>query len=705
MKYAPRLLPVGLLSLTALVACTDQLEAPTAALRSAQPISAQGPLRDTEIDRTDTHFGARVVTTTERNDGEALLSAGDPLLTASEDEVYIEGGYGRDGRIRFSVYFESAAESPRVGSTRLVGNDAYMYDRNGGLISMQSLDQAMASMGLPSGDFSQAYFSSTPPTCPPEAAECAIYSESVLADATAPDDDVRVVRVRPLASQPAGGPTDVQLEQRFRRVRRATGDEPEVWRLEDMRRTERASAPRGARVTSTVTRVHYRSWDRHEGKERARAAARAAREAATPQRRTDRSLSGARANAAESAGAEASLIARSTPSADPASLSNLCAKGTAEFDRYRLEVTRGYDVVYQHGFCSDASVAFSFDERLAREVAIQRGRAFSLESTARIETQVADLRSRIASKRATPHLLIGHSQGGLVARRLGQLHPEYVGGVITIGTPHLGSYLAEYGPEAAAEALVDKADRVCFGAILCDFLADIMAEESRNSVLFGGSDLAPSLQDLRPNSPFLQTLNSTYETFPRVSIDVNIRSRWALARMVGDSRSPQERLLTDKRPRGDDRVTEVEHFYAWTMTLNRVALFTIFTPYLFSQGIDCQQSGYRSFWPGCNNPIDPQNRPLWYSTLLAFILYEATSAIMDAMNGVDRTWNLLTTKGIDEGDGLIHLASQRYPKTPGTYPPHRVSVKYESADSHSGELKSPGVITATRTAISLLGTN
>ncbi len=702
MRYAPRLLPVGLLTLSALVACTDQLEAPTAALRTAPPLAARGPLRDAEIDRTDTHFGARVVTTTERHDGAALRAAGDPMLTASEDEVYLEGGYGTDGRIRFTVYFESEAESPRIGSVRLVGNELQTFDRRGVRTRTQLSDDAMANAGLPSGDHAMAYFSSTPPTCPPEAPECAVYAASaqtavradaspsarvdvrvdVRADARADgDDDIRVMRLRPRAGRRAGAADDAEIEQRFERVRRATESTPEAWRLTEIRRTQRTQVNGREEETVVVTKLSYRTWDRNEAKEEGRARVREARPTVQPQRQ---------APIAEDA--RASLM--SPPATDDAQfLGLICAQGSATFDRIRPEVTRGYNAVYQHGFCSDASVFFRFDERLAQNITIRRSRAFSLASTDRIEAQAVDLRSRIASKVTQRHLFIAHSQGGLVVRRLGQLSPEYVGGIVTVGSPHGGAHLAAYGPEAAEEYLERVIRRDCFNKIICGWVEDIVTDFTSGLLLFGRDGGAPALQDLAPGSPFLTTLNSTYEAFPRVSIDVDAGRRWALARMVGDARSSQDRLLRSERPGGDARVTEVENAYAVAKFLHYFAATSIFTTYVHSRGVSCDRSGYSTMWPGCTDPTRDFSQQ--FNTMLwLYLVYDATGRIIDIMDGIDRTWDDLTTRRADETDGLIHLSSQRYPNVPGAFTPQRVSVSRLVGDSHVGQMKSPGVFSA-----------
>ncbi len=686
MKYVARLFPVGLLSLTALVACTDPLEAPTAALQPNQALDARGALRDGEIDRSDTHFGARVVTTIERQDGEALRAAADPRLMAVEDEVYIEGGYGSDGRMRFTVYFESAKDSPRIGSMRLVGNELHTFDRRGVRIRTELANDALAAAGLPGGEHAQAFFSAAPPTCPPEAPECAVVAASLQAEsAAAAESDTRVMRVRPGARRAVKMGTDVEIEQRFGRARRASGDAPEAWRLQEVRRTSRELRDGREQVTAVVTRYVYRTWERDEKKERSRARALAARAAGgAAMREPLQSVVGP---------SPAPLVPR-----DPTLLGQVCAQGTATLDRFRPTVTRGYDVIYQHGFCSDADVFFRFDERLAQSIAVQRSRAFSLASTDRIDAQAADLRGRLTSKGPRRHLFIGHSQGGLVVRRVAQLSPELVTGVITVGTPHAGAHLATWGPEAAQEYLERTIRRECFSDPICRWVDDIVADFMSGLLLFGRDAGAPALLDLAPGSSFLRKLNSTYETFPRVSIEVDAGRRWALARMVGDSRSSQDRLLRGERPGGDARVTEMQNIYGTAKFLHYFSMAAVFNTYVQSRGINCDRAGYSSLWPGCTDPLRDFSAQ-WNTLLLLYLTYDVTGRIMDIMDSIDRTWDDLTTRRADETDGLVHLASQRYPAVPGAFAPQRLIVPRDAADSHAGAMKSPGVLSSTFEAI------
>ena len=707
MRYASRLLPVGLLTLTALVACSDQLEAPTASLRTAPPLSSQGPLRDSEIDRSDTHFSAQVETSTEQSGGDALLSAGGAALAMAAEGAYIEGGYGTDGRFRFSVYFGATSLSGEIGSVRVVGNEMQTYDRAGTRTRTETFDAAMGVAGLPSGDLSGAYFTSTPPVCPAGAPECTTLAATLRADAAAQgESDERIVRIRPNASRLNTPAANDVIEQRFRRVRRATAGTAntagtaEAWRLEEIRRTQHSRVGGRDRVITEVTRMSYRAWNRNDGKEQGRDSVRATRKAALERAPASPALA-IGATAASAASGARSVIARpAAVSGDPELLGLICQQGTAEFDRIRPEVSKGYNIVYQHGFCSNASVFSSFDERLVRDVPTKRSRAFSLQSTARIDSQVTALRGRIATKTAVSHMLVGHSQGGLVARRLGQRYPDYVGGVITIGTPHLGSYLAATGPVAAAEMLLGALDPLCFSAELCEWADDILEDYASGLLLFGQDPTAPALQDLTPGSPFLQSLNSNYELFPRVSIEVNSGRNWALARMVGDSRSPQERLLRDGRPSGDARVTEMERLYASAMILQYLSAAAIFWSARHSAGTACDRAGYNTLWPACTGSSTWESlNTSWGQTLLLFLTFEISGRVGAVMRNVNNTWDELTTRGRDETDGLIHLASQVYPNVPGIYPPIHVNVIGEWADSHAGEAKSPGSILAMRQAL------
>jgi hypothetical protein len=74
------------------------------------------------------------------------------------------------------------------------------------------------------------------------------------------------------------------------------------------------------------------------------------------------------------------------------------------------------------------------------------------------------------------------------------------------------------------------------------------------------------------------------------------------------------------------------------------------------------------------------------------------------MNRLDGTWAYLTTRGLDDSDGFVHAASQRYPTVPGSHPPLRITLTGAKVDSHSGQTASPGVMTAMDDAIHYVST-
>jgi hypothetical protein len=217
--------------------------------------------------------------------------------------------------------------------------------------------------------------------------------------------------------------------------------------------------------------------------------------------------------------------------------------------------------------------------------------------------------------------------------------------------------------------------------------------------------LAPVLADLRTGSQFQTMLNSTHELFPRVSIAGHILPRWELARMIGDGRSPRGNVVNGRRPAGDALVTDVQRIYGGAQFLRFLSAFVLFQTYAQSGGINCYNPGYNTMWPACTTPsvLGYWNDP-WYQEFLMLILYEVSGRVISLMNRLDGTWAYLTTRGLDDSDGFVHAASQRYPTVPGSHPPLRITLTGAKVDSHSGQTASPGVMTAMDDAIHYVST-
>lgn len=695
------------LILTALlaVACADD-PLPTATEQVAE--EAQRPsafTRDADIRRDDSHFTARVrVSRVER--GTSLRDASivtptvpDPPL---DETLYIEGGYGAAGEMRFGVYWDALPATSPFSGIRAVGDRVEMLNLAGQVVSSKLFDAQMTEAGLPGGTLIGAYFPSGEPglrTCPPGDLTCgrgASLREDASARTPAADSTPvggvkelrRTLRAARNGRTTAGADDRTETVKRFRRVAKNS------WRLEEVRQTEFVSTPRGPRETELVTRVTYGAWNRNAARDAIRAAAPAPipEPRAVPQPR----------HALE----RQELPTDETRTAQQDILDGLCARGTTQSTVVRSKSIRGLSIVYQHGFCADATVWDGFRPRISSAFNVARESAFSLASTARAESQVDELGARMSEMGVRPNLVIGHSLGGLIARRLGQRDPAQVSAVITIGTPNTGARLAAIGPEAASELIEGNTSRLCVGDWLCQALARLLAERHSGQLLFGTSGfLPPVVQDLVPNSPFLNTLNSTSESFPRAGIEVDAGNRWAVFRMLGDTRSPRTRVVGGHRPDGQDWVNRAEGVYRSAKLLQFLSLFAFWNISTSGGGIDCMQSGYAAYWTPCVDTDWQGNwdSPSWMRDAITFLIYQISSFVITAMNVVDHTWDWLTTGTTDRTDGLIAASSQRYPNVPGTQPPVRVLITPPDGDSHSGETASPRVVDRTIDLIRTLG--
>lgn len=711
MRFARRLIPASALALATLGACADEVHAPTALQSSATAAAAQGALRDGGINRGDTHFSATVVTTTEESvvGGEFGIAKVADDLVSMDDAVHLEGGYGSDGQLRFGVWFDEPSSSPKIGSMQLVGDNLSVYDQRGVLQEGALFDSFMASIGLPGGTMLGAYFPSEPPgynPCLGDPDNCGIGAQSLPGATVSTEElgDLRIVRsvMEPSGVVALGGGDRVQMEHRYRRVR-GGNDDRAAWRLEEIVREQRSLASGQERVTTVRSRVSYRNWHRNPARDATRE-----REATARRSAQAAAQSAAKATAATAATAAASVIARDVTGEQADAIADLICRPSDYEIGTGTGVADGRWLLMQHGFCSNATTWTGFAPALAARTPITMMRAYSLTSTARIETQVAELRERLGELggKSRPHLVVGHSAGGLVARRFGQLHPTYVEGVVTIGSPHLGSHVADFGPEAASDLLMGSLSAACFSGPICQLVVDIIAEHGAGRLTHGLiTALAPVLVDLRTGSEFQAVLNSTTELFPRVSIAGHIDNRWELARMIGDSRSPRANVVKGRRPSGDALVTDVQRIYGGAQFLRVLSAFVLFQTYAQGGGISCSNPGYSSAWPACTTPnvLGYWTTP-WYQEYLMLVLFDISGRVISLMNRLDATWAYLTTRGQGDSDGFIHAASQSYPKVPGPHPPLRITLTGTKADSHSGQTASPGVMSAMDEAIEYINT-
>lgn len=167
-----------------------------------------------------------------------------------------------------------------------------------------------------------------------------------------------------------------------------------------------------------------------------------------------------------------------------------------------------------------------------------------LTSTDRLESQTTDLINRLDASGTDGVLVVGHSQGGLIGRRLAQRRPDLVSGVLTVGTPHRGALLALTSRQLLADQLSALFNNLAFGCqtpqddpgcAIAHFLSVLAADAA---VPYAFSSAVPATTDLQPidrtSNPFISNLTSTTETFRRAGIQSYARKRWVLIRQLGD---------------------------------------------------------------------------------------------------------------------------------------------------------------------------
>ena len=139
------------------------------------------------------------------------------------------------------------------------------------------------------------------------------------------------------------------------------------------------------------------------------------------------------------------------------------------------------------------------------------------------------------------NIMIGHSEGGVLVRDVAQQRPDLASGVITLESPNNGARVANLSPSELALIMLP------FAQLLADAVGcqpnepDLLCATAEAVVTVGSPILAysidpsfPAKQDLKPNSTYLNTLNSHSESFVRVGIEAHSQRRWALYRLVGD---------------------------------------------------------------------------------------------------------------------------------------------------------------------------
>lgn len=313
-------------------------------------------------------------------------------------------------------------------------------------------------------------------------------------------------------------------------------------------------------------------------------------------------------------------------------------------------VAGGPNLAFVHGIQSNGSAWGdpAYDNRIRGRtrcgLAIGGDIAPTLPQGAHFAVQSEELRSAVLVSGHQQNIFIAHSQGGLISRRTAQRfasdhHPEYVQGIITIGTPHQGANIARNIPTGVTDVLEGLLSRglTCRITGSCNVIREgfIALRETVLSAAVGASS-ADALYDLRPGSQALAQTNSVAEgpLFPnRYGIRHLVNHRWTFSRVAGDA-------ISSETGRGPLLVGITGVLYYGSIGVGIITFFT-------------------GHWG------------------VAAICARLASAIRNTQNWWDRI-----TAGNQSSDGVVEGASQ-------TYPGANFNFDAQTPTSHTGEIDTP----------------
>jgi pimeloyl-ACP methyl ester carboxylesterase len=313
----------------------------------------------------------------------------------------------------------------------------------------------------------------------------------------------------------------------------------------------------------------------------------------------------------------------------------------------------GPGLVMQHGIWSDACTWERLYPYVTSTFVFGSRVKISTNSIQTYDFQRDELRTAMNAGNGHDYVIIGHSNGGIVGRRVGQIekpiNPGKIRGVLTIDSPHQG------GPAMATalHAVYNLANvlhsipGVCPSKRGCGEL-EMMG--GLNSVVakldaFAANPLYPQMT---PNNPFRTALNAAPDPFLKVGIVSHSDGRWVWARMFGDNRCAPELDCG-----GRNTVKRTQRFH-------KHAAITALISGLLTVGFAMIQ------------------QPILMAASLT--VYIGAVTVLAAMDAFDLIYHLVVSPG-DQSDGLAPVRSQEYPYSDRDY--HILH-----ADSHVGATRS-----------------
>lgn len=682
-------------------------------------VAAENGLRDPGINPGDTYFAFEVTTVQSRDDGQAggRLSMAATADYTPNESVYIETGYGNDGQLRFNLY-SNGDDNPRLpdppARVRTVGNYVSVHDQWGSLLEEYSFNDYLEGAGFPGGDLSVGsprgtIYDPGGGTCLQE--PCPTGGTMSVATAggevSKKSEDVLIITTRlgagragvQAASAGEEGATVRTFRKRLVPTAIAAGNQPQRpgssarWVIESVERTATFPTPTGPARMRTRTTYRFLAAHVNPGNDRRR-------DEILAQPPKPKPMPGAQA--ARSAGARATEANQVNANSYDEPGIDLCKTNNENYAR--TVYPGGASLVYQHGFCSGAATWSAMRDRVPETHFVGVEQGYSLNPDQQIDVQTSDLEARLSAQGVGGNVVVAHSQGGLIARRLGQRRPDLVSGVVTIGTPHEGALIASNPPYVIQDQLRNAVGDICFGDLMCELSLAVVREANAKFVGYGVGAAVPLAGDVQRGSPLLQSLNGQYETFRRASIRNIVPVRFTLFRLIGDGRSDRSKLYSEAPLGGRTWVRNANRVYDAGRVLQHLAMALRWWATDYGYGWGCHQSGYRYYWEPCYDPYGYRynwwRSDYWYR--VADILDWIGTRAVNTLDFIDYTWDQFTTNGLDNSDGFIQAASQPYPDyVNGAFPAKRFGIATEEA--HTGETASPGVLRALRVALDEVG--
>ncbi len=364
-------------------------------------------------------------------------------------------------------------------------------------------------------------------------------------------------------------------------------------------------------------------------------------------------------------------------------------------------------VVFQHGYTSNGEVWNGMRSRLRGILNID-DRAYTVPTIPGLEAASHSLLAAVRDEAGFSRtVLLAHSAGGVISRRVAQLDPARVAGIITVGTPHAGALISERGPETGAGILAAVAGSFYIGPCVSGLLAEnsTACKSFSKLAIVTGAFIAgevygermgqPGSNDLNPDSPFIQQVNSAPESFPRVGITHRVANSGALARYLGERLGTNEYdgYSADLAAR-EYNITRRSALFNFILATVQLAMLSEYEMGFSRWQLTTSCGPVYSSFGNCGGVTEPYLANRFYNSYAQYLFQQQALAAgiylsLTIANGV---WNWGTTDQ-QGGDAFIASASQFYPNVVGS-PFLPVNVESDrsfnglATPAHGGETRS-----------------